>query len=161
MSDALAAMRTTLRVVIADDEPLARLRLAGLLRELGAAAAQPAAGAIGEAAARVEIVGEASDGNALLALLAGTPCDLVLLDIQMPGAPGTEVAARLNRLPQPPAVVFVTAHGEHALEAFELNAVDYLTKPVRRDRLAQALLRVAQRLAPAPAPVTAVTAPRA
>ena len=79
----------------------------------------------------------------------------------MPGAPGTEVAARLNRLPQPPAVVFVTAHGEHALEAFELNAVDYLTKPVRRDRLAQALLRVAQRLAPAPAPVTAVTAPRA
>jgi two-component system response regulator AlgR len=80
---------------------------------------------------------------------------VVLLDIQMPGALGTEFAAELRRLPQAPAVVFVTAHGEHALAAFDLEAVDYLTKPVKRDRLFAALERVARRRAAAPAAAAA------
>lgn len=156
MSSTPNPLQPALRVVVVDDEPLARLRLAALLRELGSAACAPEDGS--PTPARVELVGEAASGEALLALLAATPCDLVLLDIQMPGALGTEVAARLRRLPRPPAIVFVTAHGEHALQAFELDAVDYLTKPVRRERLAQALQRAAQRLAP-PAPAAPQAAP--
>ena len=72
---------------------------------------------------------------------------MVLLDIGMPGRDGLRLATALKALPQPPAVVFVTAHAEHALQAFELEALDYLTKPVRRDRLHEALQRVQQRLA--------------
>jgi len=82
-----------------------------------------------------------------LAWLTTQRCDVVLLDVQMPGRDGTQLAAELTRLPEPPAVVFVTAHAEHALRAFDLEAVDYLTKPVRRERLQAALQRVAQRLA--------------
>jgi len=93
----------------------------------------------------VEVIGEAEDaGTALQRLQAGS-CDLVLLDIRMPGRDGMQLAAALRALPQPPSVVFVTAHGSHALRAFELDAVDYLTKPVRRDRLQAALQRVVQR----------------
>jgi two-component system response regulator AlgR len=120
-----------LRTLLVDDEPLARLRLASLLREC----AQPAA----------HVVGEAADAAAALAWLDRHPCDLVLLDIQMPAMDGTALAERLRRRPDAPAVVFVTAHAEHALQAFELDAVDYLTKPVRRERLQAALQRVAQR----------------
>jgi two-component system response regulator AlgR len=79
--------------------------------------------------------------------LASHECDLLLLDIHMPGRDGLQLAAELNRREPPPAVVFVTAHAEHALAAFDLAAVDYLTKPVRRERLQAALARVAQRLA--------------
>lgn len=122
-----------LRVLIVDDEPLARLRLRSLLDE----AADPA----------VDIVGEAGDAQQAIDLLRVRPCDLVLLDIRMPGRDGLQLAEALRRLPSPPSVVFVTAHGSHALRAFELDAVDYLTKPVRRDRLQAALQRVAQRRA--------------
>ena len=130
--------RTTppLTVLIVDDEPLARLRL----RSLVEACAEP----------RAVVVGEAGDGVAALALVAGTPCDLVLLDIVMPGGSGIKLADELRRQPGAPLVVFVTAHAAHALRAFELDAVDYLTKPVRRERLQAALLRVAQRRAQEP-----------
>lgn len=123
----------TLRLLIVDDEPLARLRLAALVREC----AEP----------RCEVAGEAGNAAQALAWLQSHPCDAVLLDVQMPGATGMQLAADLKRLPRLPAVVFVTAHADHALQAFELDAVDYLTKPVRRDRLQAALQRVAQRLA--------------
>jgi two-component system response regulator AlgR len=121
----------TLRALIVDDEPLARMRLAALLRESGAVP--------------VEVVGEAADAAAALSWLERERCDVVLLDVQMPGLAGTELAARLRQRDGTPAVVFVTAHPEHAVHAFELDAVDYLTKPVRRERLHAALRRVAQR----------------
>ena len=122
-----------LRVLLVDDEELARLRL----RQLVGDCTEPAAAVVGEAANAVQA----------LAWLATQRCDVVLLDVQMPGRDGTQLAAELKRLPEPPAVVFVTAHAEHALRAFDLEAVDYLTKPVRRERLQAALQRVAQRLA--------------
>ncbi len=148
MSDGLPAPSAlpTLRVLIVDDEPLARLRLRGLVE---ANRLPPA-----------RVVGEAGDAPQALALLARTPCDLVLLDIVMPGGSGLRLADALRRAPgqaQPPMVVFVTAHAEHALRAFEVDAADYITKPVRRERLQAALLRVAQRLAaPAVADATPV-----
>lgn len=138
---ALPAPVAPLRVLIVDDEPLARLRLRGLVE----ANALPLA----------QVVGEAGDAPQAQALLAHTPCDLVLLDIVMPGGSGLRLADAIRRAavapgqPQPPMVVFVTAHAEHALRAFEVDAADYITKPVRRERLQAALLRVAQRLAPA------------
>jgi two-component system response regulator AlgR len=135
-----------MRLAIVDDEPLARLRLRSLLEAL------PEIGA--------EIVGEAGDATEAFAMLQSTPADAVLLDIRMPGAganAGLRLAELLKTLARPPAVIFVTAHAEHALKAFEIEAVDYLTKPVRRERLLAALQRVAQRLrdpaAADPAPV--------
>ena len=128
-----------LRVVLVDDEPLARLRLRSLVE------ANPAPAAT--------VVGEAADAPQALALLTRTPCDLVLLDIRMPGPSGLQLADALRSLSLPadqalpPLVVFVTAHGSHALRAFELDAADYITKPVRRERLQAALWRVAQRRA--------------
>lgn len=123
-----------LQVLIVDDEPLARLRLRQLLQ---APDSPPAT-----------VVGEAGDMREALAVLAAQPCDLVLLDIHLPGPGGLRLAEALRQAPRPPAVVFVSAHAEHALRAFELEAVDYLTKPVRRDRLAMALARVLQRRRP-------------
>jgi two-component system, LytTR family, response regulator AlgR len=128
----------SLRVLLVDDEDLARLRLRGLIGEC----AEP----------RAEVVGEAASAAQALAWLATQTCDVVLLDVRMPGRDGTHLAAELRRLAQPPAVVFVTAHAEHAVQAFDLEAVDYLTKPVRRERLNAALQRVAQRMAPPAAP---------
>jgi two-component system response regulator AlgR len=119
--------------LLVDDEELARLRL----RQLVGECLDPAA----------EVVGEAANAQQALAWLAAQRCDLVLLDVQMPGRDGTQLAAELKRMAEPPAVVFVTAHAQHALRAFDLDAVDYLTKPVRRERLHAALQRVAQRLA--------------
>jgi len=133
---------TTVKVLLVDDEPLARLRLRSLLQDC----ADPVA----------EVVGEAGDAAAARALLREQGCDLLLLDIGLPGADGVQLAAALRGLPQPPSVVFVTAHAEHALRAFELDAVDYLTKPVTRERLRAALQRVAQRRRAAEAvPLTA------
>ncbi len=129
-----------LRVLIVDDEALARARLAQLVSELSVAADPP-----------VVLVGEVADASAALAWLGDHEADLLLLDVQMPGMAGTELAARLQAMPQPPSVVFVSAHSHHALRAFELEAVDYLTKPVRRERLQEALGRVARRLADAKA----------
>jgi two-component system response regulator AlgR len=122
----------TLRTLIVDDESLARLRLRTLLQEC----TDPP----------VQVVAEAGDANTALAWLqSGEGCDLALLDIRMPGRDGMQLAAALRSLPQPPSVVFVTAHGHHAVRAFDLDAVDYLTKPVLRERLQAALKRVVQR----------------
>jgi len=128
-------MTDALRVLIVDDEELARLRLRG---QVGACP-QP----------RACVVGEAANAAQALAWLAANECDVLLLDIRMPGLDGMRLAAELRLRPRPPCVVFVTAHAEHALRAFELDAVDYLTKPVRRERLQAALQRAAQRRAPA------------
>ena len=122
-----------MRVLIVDDEELARLRLRGLVHD----SVEPKASVVGEAANAVQA----------LTWLAEHACDLILLDVQMPGRDGMHLAAELKRQPAPPAVVFVTAHAQHALQAFDLDAVDYLTKPVRRERLHAALQRVAHRLA--------------
>ena len=125
-----------MKLLIVDDEALARLRLRSLLDGLRDAAPE----------LQIEIVGEAGDARSALALLQATAVDAVLLDIRMPGDDGLRLAAALRRLDPPPAVIFVTAHAEHALQAFEIEALDYLTKPVRRERLQAALLRVQQRL---------------
>jgi two-component system response regulator AlgR len=125
------------KVLIVDDEALARLRLRALVLALPE----------GDAT----VVGEAGDAKEALALLKRTPVDVVLLDIRMPGLTpheGLHLATQLKALAQPPAVIFVSAHAEHALRAFELDAVDYLTKPVRSERLRDALRRARQRLQP-------------
>lgn len=122
-----------LRLMIVDDEELARLRLRGLVQ----ACPQP----------RADVVFEAAQAQQALAWLAHHRCDALLLDIHMPGRDGLQLAAELRRQADAPAIVFVTAHTEHALRAFDLEAVDYLTKPVRRERLQAALQRIADRLA--------------
>ncbi len=128
-----------LNVMIDDDEDLARLRLRTLVADCHDAPAT--------------VVGEASNAVQAADFLTAHECDLVLLDVHMPGLDGMQFAARLRAQPNPPAIVFVTAHAEHALQAFELEAVDYLTKPVKRERLQAALQRVAQRLQRPPAAV--------
>ena len=115
-----------MRVVIADDEPLARERLRALLT------AQPG----------IEVVAEAADGHDALHACAEHDPDLVLLDIAMPGIDGLEAARHLAAFEPRPAVVFCTAYDAHALSAFEAEAIDYLVKPVRPERLAAALERV-------------------
>jgi len=115
-----------LRIFIADDEAPARERLKELLADLA-----------GELPTR--IVGEARNGIEVMEGFPASGAQVLLLDIAMPGMGGLEAARHLARLPGAPAVVFVTAHDEHAVEAFELNALDYLLKPVRASRLAAAL----------------------
>jgi two-component system response regulator AlgR len=115
-----------LRVFIADDEAPARERLKELLADI--AAELP-----------TEVVGEAASGLDAVAQLPASRAQVLLLDIEMPGMRGLEVARHLGALELAPAVVFVTAHDRHAVEAFELNALDYLLKPVRAARLAAAL----------------------
>jgi len=114
-----------MKILIADDEALARERMRALLGEIGG----------------MDVVAEAADGGAALSLAESTGADLVLLDIMMPVLDGLETARHLAALPEPPAVVFCTAYDDHALAAFEASAVDYLVKPVRRERLAAALER--------------------
>ncbi|RYY81732.1 MAG: response regulator transcription factor [Comamonadaceae bacterium] len=115
----------SLRTLIVDDEALARSRLRTLLGDCTTPAA--------------EVVGEAAQAAEAERQLDELSVDLLLLDIHMPGLNGVELAQRLRGRDNPPAVVFVTAHAAHAVEAFELDAVDYLTKPVRAERLQQAL----------------------
>ncbi len=115
-----------LRVFIADDETPARERLKELLADI--AAELPTA-----------VVGEAASGLDAVAQLPESRAQVLLLDIEMPGMRGLEVARHLSGLELAPAVIFVTAHDRHAVEAFELNALDYLLKPVRAARLAAAL----------------------
>ncbi len=121
-------MQRPLNLMVVDDEPLARQRLVALLARLD----DP-----------VQVVAEAADAGAALAWLEAHPgeADVMMLDIQMPGPDGLRLADKLRGMAQAPRVVFVTAHTEHALKAFEVDASDYLTKPVRQDRLAQALAR--------------------
>lgn len=115
----------TLKVLVVDDEPPARDRLRQMLADLPDA----------------ECVGEAATGEDAVTLAEASRPDVVLLDIRMPGIDGLETARRLARLPEPPAVIFTTAYDQHALEAFDVQASGYLLKPVRRERLAEALER--------------------
>ena len=114
-----------MNIVIVDDEPPARARLRSIIGELGAGT----------------VVAEAGNGRAALDAVAQTHAQLVLMDIRMPGMDGLEAAGHLGKLESPPAVIFTTAYEDHALSAFEANAVDYLLKPIRKDRLAAALER--------------------
>jgi two-component system, LytTR family, response regulator AlgR len=134
----------TLQVLLVDDEPLARSRLRTLLADCGAP------GAV--------VGGEAGNAAQAMELLQRLSFDAVLLDVHMPGADGLVLARALQSLPQAPAVVFVTAHAEHAVAAFEIEAVDYLTKPVRLERLQVALQKV-ERAAQARGAVQASPAP--
>ena len=134
-----------LRVLIVDDEPLARMRLRSLLADC----VRPAA----------MVVDEAGSAAEALHALARQPVDAVLLDIHMPGMDGISLARKLREQQPAPAVVLVTAHTEHALQAFEVDAVDYLTKPVRRARLQEALGRIEHRLGRASMPPPAVVVP--
>lgn len=118
----------TLRVLIVDDESLARARLRTLLADCR----QPEALAAGEADSAAQA----------MALAQHQRFDVALLDIHMPGADGLQLAEALRQVPHPPLVVFVTAHPQHAVQAFEVEAVDYLTKPVRLARLQAALEKV-------------------
>src|SRR6266481_6747140 len=119
----------TLRTVIADDEPLAQQRLKLLL-----ATDQ-----------EIQIVVECRNGNQVVAQLKANPVDLLFLDIQMPGRDGFGVIEDIG-LPNMPMTVFVTAHNEYAVEAFEVHALDYLVKPIERQRLGEALTRVKERV---------------
>jgi two-component system response regulator AlgR len=117
------------RVLIVDDEPPARERLRQLLADVP----------------ETECVGEAGSGEEAVRLTGELEPDVVLLDIRMPGMDGLEAARRMAALAEPPAVIFTTAYEQHALEAFDAQAAGYLLKPVRRDRLADAIER-AQRV---------------
>lgn len=123
-----AAAPIHLRVFIADDEAPARARLRELLDDIR-----------GEVA--TSVAGEAANGFEVIERLPASAAQVLLLDVQMPGMGGIELARHLAGIESPPAVVFVTAHDRHAVEAFELNALDYLMKPVRAARLAAALRR--------------------
>jgi two-component system response regulator AlgR len=118
-----------MRVLIVDDEPPARDRLRQLLEDMSAH----------------EVVGEAGNGHEALDVAAREKPDVVLLDIRMPGMDGIETAHHLNQADPPPAVVFTTAYDEYAIDAFEANAIGYVLKPIRRERL-EAALRQAARL---------------
>ena len=107
-----------MRVIIADDEGPARTRLRGLVEEIGG----------------IEVVAEAGNGRQALLQCDELHPDAVLLDIRMPGMDGLEAARHLAGLEPAPAVIFTTAYSEHALAAFDAHAIDYLLKPVRKDR---------------------------
>jgi len=121
---------TDLRVVLVDDERLARDELSFLVEQLEG----------------VEIVGQAGDGVEALTTIERLRPDVVFLDIQMPGLTGFEVARRLIDSGRPTEIIFVTAFDQHAIEAFEINAVDYLLKPVDPPRLDVAIQRARKRL---------------
>ena len=118
-----------LRTLIVDDEPLAIERMQVLCTEID----------------RLSVIGTASDGEAALRLADKLAPDLVLIDMTMPGMDGLAVARELGRGSEPPAVIFVTAHEDFAVEAFDLDAIDYVLKPVGRERLERAVDRVLAR----------------
>jgi two-component system response regulator AlgR len=113
-----------LRVLIVDDEAPARERLKSLLAEIGG---------------DIEPAGEATNGEQALKLAVDLSPDVVLLDVRMPGMDGIEAARQLNSLVEPPAVIFTTAYDEYAVNAFDAQAVGYLLKPIRKEKLAAAL----------------------
>ncbi len=117
----------SLRVLIVDDEPPARERLRSMLAE-----------------AEFEVVGEAANGEQALGMVDKLLPDIVLLDVRMPGIDGLEVARQLAASPEPPAVIFTTAFDEYALQAFESEAVAYLLKPIRAEKLRSALAKAAR-----------------
>ena len=112
-----------MKVLVVDDETPARARLTRLVSELD----------------EFEVVGEAADGTDAVRQAEETGADIVLMDVRMPGMDGLEAARHLAHTDPPPAVIFTTAYGDHALEAFEARAADYLVKPVRADRLGRSL----------------------
>lgn len=112
-----------MKVLIVDDEPLARMRLVNMIKDID----------------NWEVAGEASNGREAIEMSAENPADVVLLDIRMPIMDGMEAARHLTQMERPPAIIFTTAYSDHALEAFETHAVDYLVKPIRQDRLVDAL----------------------
>lgn len=124
-------MVDTLRALIVDDEPLAVERLQVICSRLS----------------DVSVVGTANDGQAALRLIEALAPDLVLLDMTMPETDGLGVARKLALTANPPAIIFVTAHDQFAVEAFDLDAVDYVLKPVAPDRLQRAIARVVARRA--------------
>jgi two-component system response regulator AlgR len=115
----------TMRVLIVDDEPPARERLRSMLIETG----------------EFEVAGEAGNGVEALTLVDRLMPDIVLLDVRMPGIDGLEVARQLATQPEPPAVIFTTAFDEYALQAFESEAIAYLLKPIRAEKLRAALAK--------------------
>ncbi|NJD32932.1 MAG: response regulator transcription factor [Gammaproteobacteria bacterium] len=117
-----------MRALIVDDEPPARERLRSLLGELD----------------DVTVAGEAANGREALEMCARLDPDVVLLDIRMPGMDGIEAARHLAALEDPPAVIFTTAYDQYAVEAFETQAVGYLLKPVRREKLERAIRHAAR-----------------
>ncbi|MDO6386128.1 MULTISPECIES: LytR/AlgR family response regulator transcription factor [Uliginosibacterium] len=121
----------TLAVLIVDDEAPARERLRDLLGDI--AADQP-----------TRVAGMAGNGLEALRMLETTAVDVILVDIRMPAMDGIEFAQHASRLKNPPRLIFVTAYDEHAVQAFELNAIDYLLKPVRAERLSAALQKARQ-----------------
>ena len=112
-----------MKILIVDDEPLARSRLKDLLEDISGH----------------ELVGEADNGRDAIDATNQLSPDVVLLDINMPEMGGLEAAIHMSKIKHPPSVIFTTAYSEHALEAFDANAIDYLLKPIRRARLEQAL----------------------
>src|SRR5262245_14813367 len=123
-------MNETLRTVVVDDEQLAREELCFLLEQISG----------------VDVVAQASDGLEALSVIEEYEPDLVMLDVQMPGLTGFEVARRLLQRAPDSHLVFVTAYDRHAIEAFDVNAVDYLLKPVEAEQLATAVERVRKRV---------------
>lgn len=124
-----------MRILIVDDEMPARERLKALVADGG----------------EHEVCGEADNGAKALEVAAECDPQIVLMDIRMPGMDGLDAARELAKLSHPPAVIFTTAYEQHALAAFETRALDYLLKPVRRERLEEALNRVRERVMPTPA----------
>ena len=116
-------------VLIVDDEVPARQRLASLLREL---------------APDYELLGEAKNGQEAVDFCQHHEVDVVLMDIHMPGMDGLNAAALISKQPLPPAVIFTTAYSEHALSAFDVNAADYLLKPIRLEKLQHALQKASR-----------------
>jgi two-component system, LytTR family, response regulator AlgR len=117
-----------MRVLIVDDEPPARERLRSMVAEAG----------------EFEVVGEAGHGEQAIDMVDKLTPDIVLLDVRMPGIDGLEVARHLATLPEPPAVIFTTAFDEYALQAFDSEAVAYLLKPIRAEKLRTALAKAAR-----------------
>lgn len=133
-----------MRVVIVDDEPPARDRLRSLIEEIE----------------DCECIGEAGNGQDAIALVVRLTPDVVLMDIRMPGMDGVEAARHLGGLEQPPAIIFTTAYDEYALRAFETQAAGYLLKPVRREKLTEALDRAARLTKPQLAAIAATAQAR-
>jgi two-component system response regulator LytT len=134
-----------LKALVVDDEAPARSELRFLLGEAGG----------------VEVVGEAGNAVEALQLIKAIPYDIIFLDIQMPGLTGVQLAEVLAGLSSPPSIIFVTAHSEHAVKAFEVQAADYLVKPVEIDRLRQAIGRLEPAAEQAPAKVERIPVEKA